>query len=81
MELISHSALAHLHPTGPHLHPESPDRIRRLHAHFSGFTEGSPATRGQVERVHSADYIGAVDALDLPSRGRRALREPGEVRV
>ena len=63
MELISHPALAHLHPTGPHLHPESPDRIRRLHAHFSGFTEGSPATRGQVERVHSADYIRAVDAL------------------
>jgi acetoin utilization deacetylase AcuC-like enzyme len=63
VELISHPALAHLHPTGPHLHPESPDRIRRLHAHFSGFTEGSPATREQVERVHSADYIGAVDAL------------------
>ena len=63
MELISHPALAHLHPTGPHVHPESPDRIRRLHRHFPGFTEGSPATRGQVERVHAGAYIGAVDAL------------------
>ena len=63
MELISHPALAHLHPTGPHVHPESPERIRRLHDHFGGFTEGTPATRGQVERVHSGDYVEAVDAL------------------
>jgi acetoin utilization deacetylase AcuC-like enzyme len=63
VELISHPALAHLHPAGPHVHPESPERIRRLHAHFGGFTEGAPATRGQVERVHSGDYVEAVDAL------------------
>ena len=63
MELISHPALAHLHPTGPHVHPESPERIRRLHAHFGVFSEGAPATRGQVERVHAGDYIEAVDAL------------------
>ena len=63
MELISHPALAHLHPTGQHVHPESPERIRRLHAHFGGFTEGAPATRGQIERVHSGDYVEAVDAL------------------
>ena len=63
MELISHPALGHLHPTGPHVHPESPERIRRLHAHFGGFTEGVPATRGQIERVHSGDYVEAVDAL------------------
>jgi len=63
VELISHPALAHLHPTGQHVHPESPERIRRLHAHFGGFTEGAPATRGQVERVHAGDYVEAVDAL------------------
>ena len=63
MELISHPALGHLHPTGPHVHPESPERIRRLHVHFGGFTEGAPATRGQIERVHSGDYVEAVDAL------------------
>jgi acetoin utilization deacetylase AcuC-like enzyme len=63
VELISHPALAHLHPTGQHVHPESPERIRRLHAHFGGFMEGAPATRGQVERVHAGDYIEAVDAL------------------
>jgi acetoin utilization deacetylase AcuC-like enzyme len=63
VELISHPALAHLHPTGPHVHPESPERIRRLHAHFGVFSEGAPATRGQVERVHAGDYIEAVDAL------------------
>jgi acetoin utilization deacetylase AcuC-like enzyme len=63
VELISHPALAHLHPTGPHVHPESPNRIQRLHGHFAGFTEGVPATRAQVERVHSGAYVEAVDAL------------------
>jgi acetoin utilization deacetylase AcuC-like enzyme len=63
VELISHPALAHLHPTGPHVHPESPHRIQRLHGHFAGFTEGVPATRSQVERVHSGAYVEAVDAL------------------
>ena len=63
MELISHPALAHLHPTGPHVHPESPQRIRRLHEHFPRFVEGAPATREQIERVHSGAYLEAVDAI------------------
>jgi acetoin utilization deacetylase AcuC-like enzyme len=63
VELISHPALAHLHPTGGHVHPESPERLRRLHSHFPGFTEGDAATREQIERVHSSAYVEAVDAL------------------
>jgi acetoin utilization deacetylase AcuC-like enzyme len=63
MKVISHPALAHLHPTGHHLHPESPERLARLLEHFPDFEEGSAATRAQVERVHATGYVEAVDAL------------------
>lgn len=63
MNVISHPALAHLHPTGHHLHPESPERLVRLHDHFPGFTEGAAATREQIGRVHALSYVDAVDAL------------------
>lgn len=63
MKLISHPALAHLHPTGHHLHPESPERLVRLLERFPGFEEGVAATREQITRVHSEDYVDAVDAL------------------
>jgi acetoin utilization deacetylase AcuC-like enzyme len=63
MKVISHPALAHLHPTGHHLHPESPERLVRLLDRFPGFEEGSPATREQIAHVHSDAYVDAVDAL------------------
>jgi acetoin utilization deacetylase AcuC-like enzyme len=63
VELISHPALAHLHPTGHHLHPERPARLARLLERFPGFVEGTPATREQIERVHASGYVEAVDSL------------------
>jgi acetoin utilization deacetylase AcuC-like enzyme len=63
VDVISHPALAHLHPTGVHVHPESPERLRRLQAQFPGYTEGVGATREQIARVHSNLYVDAVDAL------------------
>jgi acetoin utilization deacetylase AcuC-like enzyme len=63
VRLVSHPALAHLHPCGGHVHPESPERLLRLLAHFPGYEEGAAATREQIERVHSGGYIDAVDAL------------------
>jgi acetoin utilization deacetylase AcuC-like enzyme len=55
--------MAHLHPCGGHVHPESPERLLRLHEHFQGFEEGAAATREQIERVHAGEYVGSVDAL------------------
>jgi acetoin utilization deacetylase AcuC-like enzyme len=63
MKLISHPALAHLHPTGHHLHPESPERLVRLLDRFPGFEEGRAATREEIARTHSEAYVDAVDAL------------------
>ncbi len=63
MRIVSHPAMAHLHPTGHHLHPESPVRLERLLERFSAYEEGSPATREQIELVHAPDYVEKVDSL------------------
>jgi acetoin utilization deacetylase AcuC-like enzyme len=63
VNVVSHPALAHLHPTGHHLHPESPERLVRLLERFPSFEEGAAATREQISRVHSPSYVDAVDAL------------------
>jgi len=63
VDVISHPALAHLHPTGHHVHPESPARLVRLHEAFPGFLHGRAARRDQVERVHECGYVDAVDAI------------------
>jgi acetoin utilization deacetylase AcuC-like enzyme len=55
--------MAHLHPTGEHLHAERPERLRALHERFPGFVEGHAASREQIERVHEHDYVAAVEAI------------------
>ena len=64
MEVISHPALAHLHPPGHHLHAESPARLERLLERFPGFREGHAATREQIGRVHSVEHVEAVESID-----------------
>jgi acetoin utilization deacetylase AcuC-like enzyme len=63
VDVISHPALAHLHPPGRHVHPESPARLARLQERFSSFVEGATATREQIERVHAGAYVEAIDAI------------------
>ncbi|GIU93898.1 MAG: acetoin utilization protein [Gaiellaceae bacterium] len=63
MKVVSHPALAHLHPTGHHLHPERPGRLARLLERFAGYTEGAPAAREQLTAVHEERYVDAIDAL------------------
>jgi acetoin utilization deacetylase AcuC-like enzyme len=61
MELVSHPAMARLHPTGQH--PERAERLTRLLAHFDGVGEGSPAPREAIERVHDPAFVGLVAGL------------------
>jgi len=63
VKIVSHPALAHLHPTGHHHLPESPERLVRLLERFPSYDEGAAATREQISRVHSPSYVDAVDAL------------------
>ncbi|HEX4745364.1 MAG TPA: histone deacetylase [Gaiellaceae bacterium] len=63
MEVISHPALAHLHPTGHHVHPETPLRLVRLQERFPGYVHGHPAAPEDIERVHDPAYVAAIDGI------------------
>jgi acetoin utilization deacetylase AcuC-like enzyme len=62
MPLISHPALAELHPTEPHV--ETRERLLVLLDAFE-VVEGSPASREQVERVHTRAYLDRLEALEV----------------
>jgi len=63
VDVISHPALAHLHAPGHHIHPESPARLAALQDRFPGFLHGRAAEREEIERVHEARYVQAIDAI------------------
>jgi acetoin utilization deacetylase AcuC-like enzyme len=63
MDVISHPALAHLHPPGHHIHPESPSRLARLHEHFRGFVHAGRASREQIELVHTDWYVDSIGRI------------------
>jgi acetoin utilization deacetylase AcuC-like enzyme len=64
MPLISHPALAQLHPTEPHV--EVRERLLVLLDAFE-VVEGSPASREQVERVHTPAYLDRLEAIEVPT--------------
>ncbi|MFY9580230.1 MAG: histone deacetylase [Gaiellaceae bacterium] len=61
MDVLSHPALARLHPTFGH--PEAPERIAVLLDAFPDALEGRPADRAAVERVHARDYLDVLARL------------------
>ncbi|MFN2469405.1 MAG: histone deacetylase [Gaiellaceae bacterium] len=61
MQLVTHPALAHLHPTGNH--PESPARIAALLERLTDWREAEPATREDVELCHEPEYVERLSAL------------------
>jgi acetoin utilization deacetylase AcuC-like enzyme len=64
VELVSHAALAELHPTFGH--PESTDRLRVLLDAFPDFREGAAATNEDVERCHSPRVVELLRSVDAP---------------
>ncbi|HLM36783.1 MAG TPA: histone deacetylase [Gaiellaceae bacterium] len=61
IQLVSHPSLAELHPTEPHV--ESRERLLALLDAFE-VVEGRPASREQVERCHSREYVERLEAID-----------------
>ena len=64
MELISHSELLRLHPTGHH--PERPERIARLQEWFGTFSECRSARVADLERCHRAAHVERVREVAEP---------------
>jgi acetoin utilization deacetylase AcuC-like enzyme len=63
MDVISHPAFAHLHPTGHHVHPETQLRLACLQERFPDYVHGSAASRERIERVHDPRYVDSVSAI------------------
>jgi acetoin utilization deacetylase AcuC-like enzyme len=64
IDVLSHSALARLHPTSDH--PETPRRIETLLASHVGWGEGRSATEEEVLRCHDRAYVQQLSALQQP---------------
>lgn len=64
MELVSHPALARLHPTSAHHHPERQERLARLLEHFDPVAGAEPVGREELQLVHGSDYVDLVAGLE-----------------
>jgi acetoin utilization deacetylase AcuC-like enzyme len=64
MELVSHEAMAQLHPTGDH--PERRERLRLLHERFD-FQPASPASVEDILRCHNPALVELVRSIDRPT--------------
>src|SRR3954452_1425101 len=64
IDLLTHPALARLHPTGHH--PERPERLGVLLEHFSSWAEGRPATEDELRACHTDEHVARVRDLDGP---------------
>ena len=64
IELLSHRALARLHPTFGH--PESAERLDVLQRAFPGFGTAEPARLEDVLRCHGRAYVERLGALREP---------------
>jgi acetoin utilization deacetylase AcuC-like enzyme len=63
VDVISHPAFAHLHPTGNHVHPETQLRLARLQERFPDYVHGAAASSEQIERVHEPAYVESIGAI------------------
>ena len=63
--MLSHRDFVRLHPTGHH--PDAPRRLEVLLDSIEEWSEAEPATREQVERCHTSEYIELVRSLREPT--------------
>jgi acetoin utilization deacetylase AcuC-like enzyme len=64
VELISSRSFVELHRQLDHFHAERPERLQRLLERFPEFTDGRPATRSEIERLHAPAYADHVRSLE-----------------
>jgi acetoin utilization deacetylase AcuC-like enzyme len=62
IDVLTHPALARLHPTGSH--PERPERLAALLAHQHVWSEGRAATADELLLCHTAEHIELVRSVE-----------------
>jgi acetoin utilization deacetylase AcuC-like enzyme len=65
VEVVTNRDLVRLHPTGHH--PDAPRRLEVLLDSIEEWSEAEPASREQVERCHTSDYVELVRSLREPT--------------
>jgi acetoin utilization deacetylase AcuC-like enzyme len=65
VDVVTHPDLTRLHPTGHH--PDTPRRLEVLLGSIDEWDEAEPATREQVERCHSSEYVDLVRRIREPT--------------
>ena len=63
MDVISHPGFAGLHVPETGVNAEHPGRLQFLQERFPDYVVGGPASRVQVELVHSRAYVDEIDAV------------------
>ena len=66
MDLISHADFVRLHPALDPICDERPERLLVLHERFPGFGTGGAATRENIERVHTSEYVERIASMQSP---------------
>jgi acetoin utilization deacetylase AcuC-like enzyme len=66
MDLISHSDFTRLHPVLDPICDERPERLQVLQERFPGFAVGRVASREDIERVHTSEYVDRIGKLQSP---------------
>jgi acetoin utilization deacetylase AcuC-like enzyme len=62
IDVLTHPALARLHPTGGH--PERPERLAVLLAHQHIWSEGRAATVEELQLCHTAEHVELVHGIE-----------------
>jgi acetoin utilization deacetylase AcuC-like enzyme len=62
IDVLTHPAFAHLHPTGAH--PETEERLAVLLEHFTDWTEGRAATDEELLLCHREQHLARIRGLD-----------------
>ncbi|HTZ06390.1 MAG TPA: histone deacetylase [Gaiellaceae bacterium] len=65
IDVLTHPALARLHPTGHH--PERPERLQVLLDHQPVWSEGRAATEDELLLCHTAAHVERVRAVEEPT--------------
>ncbi len=66
MDLISHPDFTSLHPVLDPICDERPERLQVLQQRFPGFVTGVAASRVDVERVHTSEYVERIASIETP---------------
>jgi acetoin utilization deacetylase AcuC-like enzyme len=64
VDVISDAGFVTLHVPTSSGNAEVPERLRCLHERFPGYVVARPASRAQLEAVHDASYVDAIEAIE-----------------